>query len=351
MRTSDVLQTQTSDHRVVNRHWCGAICEEEGCDGLLLDTIVAFGEMLPEDELNNGYEESKKGDLAIVLGSTMRVQPACLLPEKIFQRIKNRGKLVICNLQNTPYDSKASLLVHGYLDDIWFLVMQELGIEIPMVTPEGFDVPPFIYRIDQKYKEKSIESLEKYESLMKRRKENPDDGKDNENYLTRGDNPYQRNVIKGSNDNQEIKLDKIELIFFNDVVSSTYNVATKSKKIVIENCKDTIININEKIITSVVEVINSTNMTLNINVPVLTLTCDNIENININYSDLSYFQLMARANVRGISLVVGGETINMEVDESVDQNQSQLITTKDDSGAITTKVTQRDRSGRITTLI
>jgi len=92
-------------------------------------------------------------------------------------------------------------------------------------------------------------------------------------------------------------------------------------------------------------------MTLNINVPVLTLTCDNIENININYSDLSYFQLMARANVRGISLVVGGETINMEVDESVDQNQSQLITTKDDSGAITTKVTQRDRSGRITTLI
>jgi len=123
------------------------------------------------------------------------------------------------------------------------------------------------------------------------------------------------------------------------------------KKIVIENCKDTIININEKIITSVVEVINSTNMTLNINVPVLTLTCDNIENININYSDLSYFQLMARANVRGISLVVGGETINMEVDESVDQNQSQLITTKDDSGAITTKVTQRDRSGRITTLI
>jgi len=233
----------------------------------------------------------------------------------------------------------------------FYLVMQELGIEIPMKTPEGFDVPPYIDRIDLRYKEKSIESKEKYESLMKRREEDTDDGKENENYLTRGDNPYQRNVIKGTNDTQDITLNKIELMFFNDCDSSNYNVNCKTKKIVIENCKNTSITINEKIITCVVELINSQNMILNINVPVFTLTCDNTENVKINFSKKDYFQLMARAKVNGIELTVEGETIDMSVGDDVDQSQSQLITQKDDSGNIATKITRRDRSGRITTLV
>jgi len=198
---------------------------------------------------------------------------------------------------------------------------------------------------------KSIDSKEKYESLMKRRKENPDDGKDNENSLTRGDNPYQRNVIKGTNDNLDIDINKIELMFFNDCDSSVYNVNCKTKKIVIENCRNTSITINEKIITCVVELINSQNITLNINAPVFTLTCDNLENVNINFSKKEYFQLMARAKVIGIELAVEGETIDMKVSDDIDLSQSQLITQKDDSGNIITKITQRDRSGRITTLV
>jgi len=259
--------------------------------------------------------------------------------------------LVICNLQVTPYDKHTSLRVQGYIDDIFYLVMQELGIDIPMVTPEGFDVPKYIDRIDLRYKEKSIESKEKYESLMKRREENPDELNDNENYLTRGDNPYQRNVIKGKNDSQVIKLDKIELMFFNDCESSEYTVTCKTKKIVIENCKDTTIKIDEKIITCVVELINSKNITLLFNVPVLTLTCDNSEGISVTYSDISYFQLLARANVKNVDLTVGSEKIDMSISEDIDITSAQLVTSKDESGSITTKVTQRDRSGRITTLV
>jgi len=117
LRTQDVLQNQTEDHRLVNRHWCGKYCEKEGCGGMLLDNIVAFGENLPEDELNEAIRQSKKGDLALVLDTTMMVQPACLLPKYIYK--KPKGKMVICNLQTTPYDKAAALRIQGHIDDMW----------------------------------------------------------------------------------------------------------------------------------------------------------------------------------------------------------------------------------------
>ena len=60
---------------------------------MLHDSIVNFGENLPESELTAAMEHSNKADLCIVLGSSLRVRPACLMPQMV---LENGGRLVIC---------------------------------------------------------------------------------------------------------------------------------------------------------------------------------------------------------------------------------------------------------------
>lgn len=68
-------------------------CDDPQCRGVLHDSIVNFGENLPQSELNAAMEHSKKAELCIVLGSSLRVRPACLMPQMV---VENGGKLVIC---------------------------------------------------------------------------------------------------------------------------------------------------------------------------------------------------------------------------------------------------------------
>ena len=58
-----------------------------------MDSIINFGENLPERELEAAFEHAQKADMCIVLGSSLRVRPACKVPEVIQQ---SGGKVVIC---------------------------------------------------------------------------------------------------------------------------------------------------------------------------------------------------------------------------------------------------------------
>jgi len=99
----------------------------ESCGNKLYDSIINFGEALPEKEFNNGFEESVKADLCLVLGSSLRVRPASQMPEKT---VKEGGKLVIVNLQDTPLDSIA-FRINGLIDDVVYRLMSKLNLEIP----------------------------------------------------------------------------------------------------------------------------------------------------------------------------------------------------------------------------
>jgi len=103
------------------------------CNGPLEGTNVGFGSNLPEDEINKARAAVKPCDLALVLGTSMRVSPACNLPEASY---KNGGHLVICNLQKTPYDKYAALVIHAKTDDVMTLLMEELKLEIPKPPEE-----------------------------------------------------------------------------------------------------------------------------------------------------------------------------------------------------------------------
>jgi len=98
-------------------HLTGRECD---CGGRLKDSIVNFGELLPERDLQLASKIALNTDVALVLGSSMRVSPACNLP---LQAVTNkfgprRGKLCVVNLQKTPFEDQIWLHIHAHIDDV-----------------------------------------------------------------------------------------------------------------------------------------------------------------------------------------------------------------------------------------
>lgn len=106
-----------------------------------MDTIINFGENLPEKELSLAYSHAHSSDLCLVLGSSLTVTPANKIPSIVVKgeagkakKGKGKGKLVICNLQETPLDvltKEGGLKVGSKADEFMELVMENLGIAIP----------------------------------------------------------------------------------------------------------------------------------------------------------------------------------------------------------------------------
>lgn len=61
--------------------YTGRNCDDPDCQGPLKDTIINFGENLPEDELTKAFAEGNAADLCIVLGSSCTVTPAASIPQ------------------------------------------------------------------------------------------------------------------------------------------------------------------------------------------------------------------------------------------------------------------------------
>jgi len=83
---------------------------------------------LRERDLDLGFAHSAEADLHLAIGSSLRVSPANDMPRLTAEK---GGKLVIVNLQKTPLDYAASLVIHGKCDDVLRLVMKKLQLEIP----------------------------------------------------------------------------------------------------------------------------------------------------------------------------------------------------------------------------
>ena len=109
-------------------HLTGRICDTPGCGGELKDTIINFGESLNGEILMRGFALHGMSDLAIAMGSSMRVQPACMMP---LGCIANGGRFVMINLQKTQVDAAAHLVIHERVDKVIRLLMQKLEIPIP----------------------------------------------------------------------------------------------------------------------------------------------------------------------------------------------------------------------------
>ncbi len=119
---------RTRNARRVHNHYTGRLCEVVKCKGKLLDSIINFGEDLPDKELSNAFLHAEKADLCICLGSSLRVSPANEIP----RLVATAGKRVaIGNLQKTPLDKTVAMVIHAMCDDIMTGLMQRLKIAIP----------------------------------------------------------------------------------------------------------------------------------------------------------------------------------------------------------------------------
>jgi len=122
------FETRESMH--VHDHRTSRQCDDPACRGILEDSIINFGEMLPQGELTNAFNHAQKADLCIVLGSSLRVRPACQVPEVVETA---GGRVIICNLQKIPQfpQDNRTMQVFCKCDEFMAALMEKLGLETP----------------------------------------------------------------------------------------------------------------------------------------------------------------------------------------------------------------------------
>ncbi|MBE6380324.1 MAG: NAD-dependent deacetylase [Lentisphaerae bacterium] len=75
------------------------------CGGVIKPDIVFYGENLNRELLEQAFNDFASADLALVLGSSLTVNPAAVLPQ---YTLRSGGKLAIVNMQPTNLDRFAS---------------------------------------------------------------------------------------------------------------------------------------------------------------------------------------------------------------------------------------------------
>lgn len=79
------------------------------CGGYLKAATILFGQRVPERELARAKELAEECDLFLVVGSSLKVVPAATLPHLA---LKRNIPLIIINLQPTPLDDYADVVIH-----------------------------------------------------------------------------------------------------------------------------------------------------------------------------------------------------------------------------------------------
>ncbi len=93
------------------------------CGGILKPQGVFFGEALPERALSEATVRSRRCDLCIVVGSSLVVYPAALMPRYALQ---SGAKLVIINEGSTDLDGQADICIHARAGETLSRVMRSV---------------------------------------------------------------------------------------------------------------------------------------------------------------------------------------------------------------------------------
>ncbi len=83
------------------------------CGGVIKPHVVLYGESLPEGAIEKSVELLSKADLLIVLGTSLVVYPAAGLI-----RYFRGDTLAIINMDETPYDYSADIVIHDKLSNV-----------------------------------------------------------------------------------------------------------------------------------------------------------------------------------------------------------------------------------------
>ncbi|KAF6153772.1 hypothetical protein GIB67_001005 [Kingdonia uniflora] len=103
-------------------------CSDHMCGARLKDTVLDWENALPTKEMIPAEMHCTRSDLVLCLGTSLQITPACNLP---LRSVRGGGKMVIVNLQKTPKDKKANLVIHAPVDKVIAGVMHLLNLRIP----------------------------------------------------------------------------------------------------------------------------------------------------------------------------------------------------------------------------
>lgn len=91
----------------------GEIPPRCSCGGIIRPDVVLFGE--PVKDIEYALTIAQESDAVLVVGSSLTVYPANLVPQVVKQ---NGGKLIIVNLEETPLDDFADLVIRGKAEEV-----------------------------------------------------------------------------------------------------------------------------------------------------------------------------------------------------------------------------------------
>jgi len=338
LRNFDCSKELRKDHHTVRT------CEVESCGGPLLDSIVHFGENLPEQEFNNADIESRKGDVAIVLGTSLRVFPANSLPSRIYGKL--HGRMIICNLQKTPYDEHAALRIQAYVDDILGLLLEELGITVDLNTPEGIQAHKWVNRMDEVYPEKIKEmqqKLEKRKTIVRNKLSGLTINANNIAIRTNHLISKQFGVTKSITD-----ASRNQLVFFKNCINCNLELQNECTKVIIEGCNDSQFHIKSQVVTNMCEVINCNNVIINIHTPIYTVTVDACKNVKVTFQSAYLMKMLVTTKSEGVTLKVAEDELH-EVKHDINSNDLDQYLTRIVQGKILTELVLRECEGMFTT--
>ena len=110
-------------HDVQKRIDAGDPAPECECGGYLKPDTISFGQSMPQKEVLKAQELSESCDFFMVIGSTLLVQPASLMPGYAKQ---NNAFLAIVNLSETPYDDMCDVLIREKAGNVLQSIVGEI---------------------------------------------------------------------------------------------------------------------------------------------------------------------------------------------------------------------------------
>ncbi|MFN8373519.1 MAG: NAD-dependent deacylase [Anaerolineae bacterium] len=112
---SDPIMTKFVEDGIVPR------CPK--CNGVLKPNVILFGEQLPMREFQGAQRAARNCDLMIIVGSSLEVAPASDLP---LMALRSGAKLIIVNLQTTPLDHDAMVIIQANCAEILPAIVERL---------------------------------------------------------------------------------------------------------------------------------------------------------------------------------------------------------------------------------
>jgi NAD-dependent deacetylase len=93
------------------------------CGGLVKAAVISFGERVPSDDLDAASRLAESADLFLVLGSSLLVQPAAMLP---LVATRTGASLAIVNRQVTSFDAHADVVVREDIGSVFAALYPQL---------------------------------------------------------------------------------------------------------------------------------------------------------------------------------------------------------------------------------